>query len=145
MRHQHRTAHLDPVGDLVATEPGSAIEIGTDCMFSYDIDVRTGDSHSIIDPDTGLRINHARNVTIGDRVWIAAHVSVLKGGSIGAGSVVGTRSVVTHEIPPRSLAAGSPAAVIHTPVRWTRGRSLTPMHRRLPSHQTRPTPGSTTP
>ncbi len=108
--------------DLVATGPGSVIEIGTDCMFAYDIDVRTGDSHSIIDPDTGLCINHAQNVTIGDQVWIAAHVSVLKGGSIGAGSVVGTRSVVTHEIPPRSLAAGSPAAVIHTPVRWTRGQ-----------------------
>lgn len=107
---------------LAATEPGSAIEIGAGCMFAYDIDVRTGDSHSIIDPDTGLRINHARNVTIGDRVWISAHVSVLKGGSVGAGSVVATRSVVTHEIPPRSLAAGSPAAVIRTPVRWTRGR-----------------------
>jgi len=107
---------------LVVTEPGSAIEIGTDCMFSFDIDVRTGDSHSIIDPDTRLRVNHARNVTIGDRVWISAHVSVLRGGSVGAGSVVATRSVVTHEIPPRSLAAGSPAAVIRTPVRWTRGR-----------------------
>lgn len=107
---------------LAATEPGSAIEIGTDCMFAYDIDVRTGDSHSIIDPDTRLRINHARNVTIGDGVWIAAHVSILKGGSVGAGSIVGTRSVVTSEIPPRSLAVGSPAAVIRTPVRWTRGR-----------------------
>ena len=108
--------------DLVVTGRGSVIEIGIDCMFAYDIDVRTGDSHSIIDPDTGLCINHAQIVTIGDRVWIAAHVSVLKGGSIGADSVVGTRSVVTQEIPPRSLAVGSPAAVIRTPVRWIRGQ-----------------------
>ncbi len=107
---------------LHATEPGSVIKIGTDCMFSFDIDVFTGDSHSIIDPDTGVRINYARNVTIGDRVWISAHVSVLKGSSVGADSVVATRSVVTREIPPRSLAAGSPAVVIRTPVRWTRGR-----------------------
>ena len=131
--------------DLVATGPGSAIEIGSDCMFAYDIDVRTGDSHSIIDPDTGLCINHAQSVTIGDHVWIGTHVSVLKGVSVGAGSVVGTRSVVTHEIPPHSLAVGSPAAVIRIPCGGPGVSSLTPMHRRPLSHQKWPAPGSTTP
>ncbi|MET9388001.1 tetratricopeptide repeat protein [Streptomyces sp. NPDC002928] len=111
---------------LAATEPGSAIEIGTDCMFAYDIDVRTGDSHSILDPDTGLRLNHAQNVTIGDGVWIAAHVSVLKGAVVGTGSVIATRSVVTHEVPPQALVAGAPAVVIRAPVRWIRSRLPNP-------------------
>jgi hypothetical protein len=34
------------------TESNSKIEIGEDCMFAYDIDLRTGDSHSVINSNT---------------------------------------------------------------------------------------------
>ncbi len=48
-------------------------------------------------------------VTIGDHVWVAADVTVLRGVEIGDQSVVGTRSLVTRSIPPHTLAFGSPA------------------------------------
>jgi maltose O-acetyltransferase len=48
-------------------------------------------------------------VTIGDCVWIAADVTVLRGVTIGEHSVIGTRSLVTHDIPPHTLAFGQPA------------------------------------
>ena len=80
---------------LAATEDGSSISIGKDCMFSDDIDVRTGDSHSIIDLATGKRINFAKNVVIGNHVWCGAHSSILKGANIPDGVVVATRSIVT--------------------------------------------------
>lgn len=48
-------------------------------------------------------------VRIGDHCWIAADVTILKGVEIGEQSVVGTRSLVTHSLPPHTLAHGNPA------------------------------------
>ena len=67
---------------------GTAIFIGKDCMFSHDIRVRTSDSHSIIDSETGARINHAKNVTIGDHCWIGMYVLILKGAVLSNNSIV---------------------------------------------------------
>jgi maltose O-acetyltransferase len=50
-------------------------------------------------------------VVIGDYVWVASDVTVLRGVSIGEHSVIGARSLVTSDIPPHSLAFGSPARV----------------------------------
>jgi len=58
---------------LVVSEPHSSIVIGRDCMFAYDIDVRTGDSHALLDQVTGARVNAAQNIGFGDHVWVAAH------------------------------------------------------------------------
>ena len=33
---------------IAVTEPGSKVQIGKECMFANDIDIRTGDSHSIL-------------------------------------------------------------------------------------------------
>ena len=53
-------------------------------------------------------------VTIGNNVWLGDKVSVLPGVTIGDGCVVGANSVVTHDIPSYSVAAGNPAKVIKT-------------------------------
>jgi len=50
-------------------------------------------------------------VEIGDHVWIAADVTVLRGVRIGSHSIVGTRSLVTRDVPDHSLAFGVPAEV----------------------------------
>ena len=49
---------------------------------------------------------------IGQRCWLGAHVSVLKGVTIGDGTVVGAGSVVTKPLPPGVVSAGSPAKVL---------------------------------
>jgi len=53
-------------------------------------------------------------IILEDNVWLGARVIVLKGVTIGEGSVIGAGSVVTKDIPPRSLAVGMPAKVIKT-------------------------------
>ena len=49
---------------------------------------------------------------IGGRCWLGAHVSVLKGVTIGEGTVVGAGSVVTKSLPSGVVAAGIPAKVL---------------------------------
>lgn len=51
-------------------------------------------------------------VIINDNVWIGENVSILPGVIIGEGSIIGTSSVVTCDIPPFTIAVGSPAKVI---------------------------------
>ena len=53
-------------------------------------------------------------VVIEDDVWLGLNVVVLKGVTIGRGSVIGANSLVTRSIPAGVVAAGSPAKVIRT-------------------------------
>ena len=108
---------------LALTEPHSAITIGRDCMFAYDIDVRTGDSHSIISQDNNERINYAKNVTIGNHVWVAAHSVLLKGSAIADNSVVATCSIVTKEFNGEGIIiGGNPAKLLKQGITWSRKR-----------------------
>ena len=108
---------------IAVTEPNSKISIGSDCMFAYDIDIRTGDSHSIIDSITNERINYAQNVTIGNHVWVASHVSILKGVHISDNSVIATRAVVTKSFTEHNiLIGGIPAKKIKENINWNRQR-----------------------
>jgi maltose O-acetyltransferase len=51
-------------------------------------------------------------VAIGDDVWVGSGVIILPGVTIGDRCTVGAGSVVTHDIPPDSLALGAPAKVV---------------------------------
>jgi acetyltransferase-like isoleucine patch superfamily enzyme len=52
------------------------------------------------------------NVVIGNDVWIGSHSVILSGTKIHHGAVVAANSVVTGDIPPYAIVAGSPAKVI---------------------------------
>src|SRR5204862_224580 len=54
----------------------------------------------------------ARPVRIERNVWIGFDSCVLPGVTIGEGSVVGARSVVTQNVPPFTVVAGNPARII---------------------------------
>lgn len=109
--------------DLALTEPGSEIAIGRDCLFSYDIDVRTGDSHSIIAHASNERVYYAEDVHIGDHVWIAAHSIILKGSSLPDNSVVAAGSVVTRRFETRGVVVGgNPARQLQDGITWSRER-----------------------
>lgn len=51
-------------------------------------------------------------ITIGDKVWLGANVTVCGGIKIGSGSIIGAGSVVTRNIPENVVAVGSPCKPI---------------------------------
>ncbi|NEB07042.1 DapH/DapD/GlmU-related protein, partial [Streptomyces sp. SID13726] len=67
------------------------------------------------DPDPTRRADmHPARVVLGRNVWLGANVTVLPGVTIGDDAVVGAGSVVTRDVPARTVVVGTPARV----VRW---------------------------
>jgi acetyltransferase-like isoleucine patch superfamily enzyme len=83
----------------------------SDCMLSGDIQMDVSDMHSIIDVASGARINPPQDIEIGNHVWLGQGVRVLKGVRIGDNTIIGSRAVVTGDIPAGSIAVGVPARV----------------------------------
>lgn len=105
---------------LAACE-GTSILIGEDCMFSHDIYVRTTDSHSII--KNNKRINTAKNVKIGNHVWLGMQCLILKGADIPSGCVIGARSIVSSSAMDKNcIYAGQPTKLINKDIIWNRKR-----------------------
>lgn len=103
--------------ELLVQENGKKIIIGENCMFSHHINVRTSDAHPVFEIGGG-RINHGKDVNIGNHVWITAHCIIQKGVSIGNGAIVATCSVVTKDVPDHSIVAGLPAKVVKEGIDW---------------------------
>jgi len=107
---------------LAATENHSSISIGDHCMFSSNINLRTGDSHAIIDLGSGTRINRAQSISIGDHCWIGEGAKILKGVTLERDVIVATGSVVTQSFPSNVLLGGIPAKVLRSDVTWKEDR-----------------------
>lgn len=103
-----------------AQEDNISILVGEDCMFANTIIVRTSDSHPIYDLKTRQRINPAKDVIIGNHVWIAPNTKIMKGANIGNNSIIGSNTMVTKSLPSNCLAVGSPAKIVKTSINWTR-------------------------
>ena len=54
----------------------------------------------------------AAAINIGDGAWLGGKVTVLPGVSIGKHSVIGSGSVVTHDIPDDVVAVGNPCKIV---------------------------------
>ena len=79
---------------------GETAEIGDDVMLYHGVTLG------------GRSLEHGkRHPTIGDRVTVGAGAKVLGPVLIGADSAVGANAVVTHDVPPESIATGIPAVV----------------------------------
>lgn len=101
---------------------GKTISIGNDCMFSSNIVIRTGDSHSIINSE-GLRTNPSSDVKIGNHVWIGEGTVFLKGTKVSDNSIVGTRALVTKPFYEKNIViGGTPAKIIKRDINWLRER-----------------------
>lgn len=90
-----------------------SIEIGSGSRVAERVSIRDHD-HSF--SEAGRPIREQGYVTapirIGKECWIGCNAVILKGVTIGDGSVIGAGAVVTRDVPARSLALGVPARVV---------------------------------
>lgn len=108
------------ITDRCIISAANRIEIGNGCLLGRDTFI-TDNSHGENISINELNISpHERNifskgtVIIGDNVWTGKNVCIMPNVKIGNGAIIGANSVVTHNIPPYSVAVGSPAKVIKT-------------------------------
>ncbi len=52
------------------------------------------------------------DTVIGNDVWIAMDAVIMPGVKIGSGSIIGAKSVVTHDVAPYAIVAGNPAKLV---------------------------------
>ena len=90
------------------------VEIGDHCMFANGSFVTDG-AHRFDDPDRPVPwqgFTTKGPTRVGDNVWCGANVVITSGVTIGERCVIGANSVVTRDLPPRSIAAGVPAKIL---------------------------------
>ena len=94
---------------------------GENCMFSDGVLVQAADQHGIVDIESGLIINDKyKSVRLGDHVWLGRRSTLTATARIGKGSVIGTGTIVTGQIPEKVIAVGTPARVIKENHTWCR-------------------------
>lgn len=94
----------------------SRVEIGSNCTIARDVVIRDYDAHSILDE----KFKISSPITIRDNVWIGNRAIILKGVTIGSGSIVAAGAVVTKDVPDHVIVAGNPAKIIRENITWKR-------------------------
>jgi acetyltransferase-like isoleucine patch superfamily enzyme len=100
------------LGVMVAAE--ELVEIGPHCMLANGCFVSDAE-HRYDDPDVPVPWQGftTRGPTrLGANVWCGANVVITGGVTVGERCVIGANSVVTRDLPPRTVAAGAPARVL---------------------------------
>lgn len=101
---------------LSARENGTQLVIGKDCMLSRNVKIMTSDGHDIL--SNNIRVNNAKSIKIGDHVWLADNVTILKGCHVGDKSIVGINATLTKDLAPSCIAVGNPAKCVQENITW---------------------------
>jgi acetyltransferase-like isoleucine patch superfamily enzyme len=92
------------------------VDIGEHCMFANGCFITDAD-HRFDDPDMPVPwqgFTSQGPTTVGDNVWCGANVVITSGVTVGERCVIGANSVVTRDLPARSIAVGAPARAIRS-------------------------------
>jgi acetyltransferase-like isoleucine patch superfamily enzyme len=125
--------HLTNVGDYSYGtiniwsygDSGEALSIGNFVSIAANVQFILGGDHptdcispypfSVFNPVLNSRVTASSSkgpIVVEDHVWIGHSSTILAGVRIGIGSIIGACSTVTRDIPPFSIAVGSPAKVV---------------------------------
>ena len=112
-------------GGIWTLHPGSNITVGNYCSFAPNINIYIGNhpineftTHPIsFEPQMGAPFNECRvcctQLTIGNDVWMGQNAIILPSCNVvGDGAIIAAGAVVTKDIPPYAIVAGSPAKIV---------------------------------
>jgi len=93
------------------------VDVGACCQIARNTTIMDCDMHRHAVAGGKLE-DAAKQVTIGNHCWIGHNVTILKGVTVGEGSVVAAHSVVTEDVQSRTIVAGVPAKKIKENIIW---------------------------
>jgi maltose O-acetyltransferase len=88
------------------------VSIGNDCLIGDGVTIFDSDFHELAPDRRKVGTGEVAKVTIRDNVWVGSRAMVLKGVTVGSGSVIAPMAVVTKNVPGNCIVAGVPAQVI---------------------------------
>ena len=105
------------------------IEIGNDVIIANNVLLVDNNNHPT-SPEERMKMSQcddflrdelwswkyaeSKPIVIDDNVWIGRDSRILKGVTVGKGSIVALGAIVTRDVPPYSVVAGNPAKVVKT-------------------------------
>jgi maltose O-acetyltransferase len=87
------------------------VRIGPRCNIGSHVIMMDNDFHRM-EPERRDELPPSAPIVLEANVWLGVRVIVLRGVTIGEGSVVAAGSVVSKNVPPRTLVGGIPARTI---------------------------------
>lgn len=95
------------------------IKIGNNVLLGWNVNIRTGDGHYIYDLTTNIKNPITKSVVIGNHVWIASYVHILKGSVIKDNCVLAYNScTMTNFNETNCIIGGYPAKILRRNINW---------------------------
>ncbi len=104
----------------------SKITIGNRVLISHNVNIHDNNSHPlnpierhehykhIMSKGLNLQISlNEKDIIIEDDVWIGFNSTILKGVRIGKGSIIGSNTIVTMDIPENTVIVGNPGKILN--------------------------------
>ena len=103
------------------------IDIMDHCMFSWGSTITDSwpshESLSIaqrkrlleavaLNPDRHLEFDTSRPIFIDENVWVGFEAVILPGVTIGRGAIIGSKSIISEDIPPYAVVVGNPGRIV---------------------------------
>ena len=95
---------------------GELIEIGDNVLLGWNVTIIDGDGHRIIKKKEELKVYDA--IHIGNHVWIASDVTILKGTSIGNDCVIASKALVSKKFYESNVLIGGTNRILSEEVSW---------------------------
>lgn len=104
------------IGYQTGIVTGRGVYIGRHVLIANRVFIAAEDNHPL-DPIARMKNEPSRpedikSIWIEDHAWIGEGATILKGVRVGRAAVVAAHAVVTKDVPPYSVVAGNPAAVV---------------------------------
>lgn len=129
------------IGDQTSIQDRSIlvgdVKLGRYCVLSLNVLLTSGrhyfdrwphllirDQDTRVASDSELRALHSRPIVVEEDCWLGMNTVIMPGVSVGRGSVVGSNTVVTRDLPPYSVAVGAPARVVRKRLEFVPPRKL---------------------
>jgi acetyltransferase-like isoleucine patch superfamily enzyme len=88
------------------------ITIGKNCVIASGVNIMDSNGHELYSNDRTKGRDTAKEIAIGENVWIGLNAIILKDTYIGDNSVIAAGSVVKGNFPNNSLIQGNPAVTV---------------------------------